>query len=533
MLDTIFSLLCNLSVVMLLCSVVLFVCVFQLPSRSSAVDAYNGCVDSWQQRYRSDLAAVNFTVDWGDAQPAADGAATLDPGTPLFAVEGGGDGLRDEGSDLQAYEPLYYSWTGQVLRPVVPDGVATEFISVTVSAQPALGSAAVASSFNVSVPLIMEHSIPGITSTACDVLQHEAYWIPATRACVYAVKLDTACLRVTLNESWQLFDPGVSKLPSNSSEPLAKAGYGCFYDDEDWTMGRYSPLFDASATPGGQRTRRRLLSLDAANSSTSAPSPASSNWSSPSSSSSSSWPVAEQQLLTVTLLLRHERDPLLYAEELTNNTLWFGLARGSVLLLSVLLLLLAVLAMLGKLGTRFGFWCGLLVLKEWASARRKDWEEGSGGMGRVKDAAQQWKAGVRRVGLGKGRRKGRQLYQTINSQQHSGDDDDDDDDDELALDAALPNDDRKDSERDDDVVLEMKDDYADTDGESQDIARYEIGDLEGADLEDEQRSSDMLSADIPQSVQPAQQRSPARHSPRGAAPDGAHQANVLERKEAG
>jgi hypothetical protein len=139
--------------------------------------------------------------------------------------------------------------------------------------------------------------------------------------------------------------------------------------------------------------------------------------------------------------------------------MWFGLARGSVLLLSALLLIFSALSMLGKVGSRYGFWCGLVVLKEWAEGRRKDWEEGSGGLGRVKEGM--------RVGLGKARRKkGKILYQNISLEDAREDDGDQEEAEEV------------------EVELEMKGEE-EKEREEEEIARFELGDLEGEENEED------------------------------------------------
>ena len=87
--------------------------------------------------------------------------------------------------------------------------------------------------------------------------------------------------------------------------------------------------------------------------------------------------------LSLTLVIRHRADPYLAAQRLTHNTLWFGLARRSVMLLAFLLLLVASLAMLGRMGKP------CLQAWRWAREKSAQWDA-------TQRVTEQWRAGTGR-----------------------------------------------------------------------------------------------------------------------------------------
>ena len=360
------------------------------------------------------------------------------------------------------------------------------------------------STFNVTLGLIKKVNSRNVTQHSCTL--YSGVWKPLDHSCDYYVGLRTACLRVlldTASRSWRLYDEEskdgvyVPKPRGNETDDalvVEEGVFGCSYDgarDDGsalWDVGAYEPLnedpYAAKTTlsansqrdePRSGGVQRRLLSdsPDPPAGNDSAVNASSSSSSSSSTGAASTAPPAVAKRLEVGLLIRHYKDPFLYAQEKTHNTLWFGLARRSILILSFLLFGLAALAMVGKAGTRFDFWCGLMNLKMWLESRRSVWEHSS-------TTASSALAAIRR----KGRRK-RKGYTNVGSEdttQGYGDDEEEEEEEEVS-----------------EVTLEMKDEggaeeevkmQVTVEAEDGEFAKYELGDLEEEEEEQQEREAE-------------------------------------------
>ena len=513
-LDTLFSLLLNLSIVALIAGIVLVIGVVRLPARSTAVTDYNAQVSEWEGRIRGQFQGVQWTVGGRG-------------GGVMQAREAGVDQLNDVGSDLLSYSPLLYSFNASIVRPSGrftghPQGV-TEAATLSLSATPVSGAGHASSAFNLTLALIKKVN-RAVTQHLCTA--YSGVWKPLERTCDYHVGLREACVRVLLDEasgSWQLYDAAEKdgvyrpKAASNATDEqhmVEEAAFGCGAFDAakdegrgGWDVGSYEPLNEdpyATSTKatlsvatvwkghsGG--TQRRLLSADNSTASSSSSTSPSSSSTGPSSSSSASTsasassssstapPTSSPVVIAVrtlepVLLIRHYRDPFLFAQRLTHDTLWFGLARHSIFILSLLCFALAAAAMMGKAGTRVEWCCGLVKgrVQEWWDGKRGQWEE------------QTRKVGQRLSGVTKkarGRRKG---YTNVGSED------------------ATPGLEEG-EEQEEDVTLEMKEEEGDVEDEvkmreeeegvgkkeEEEPSVYEIGDLEEAEEEEETRQREV------------------------------------------
>lgn len=440
LLDTIFSLLFNVSITFIISSIILFICVFSLPSRTNKVDQFNQSVNQWDRnRDNFGNAVFNLSVLMND-QPV--NQFQLQQSHP-------DDRLTDDGGDLHTYQSLRFEAPIEFVRPQAQSGPdAVEVIKLMITTINQSNNQFV--TFNVSLPTVIRTTSAPLTMTQSRCVEFNGRWHENT--CEYFETMDEACVKViSSNDSWALFDGTGPWLPppvvvingTNTPPPATLAdldpGYGCsrITSEGKWSVGKYHPLTEDPfiRTAPVEPTRRRLLSIDnsqsinpsvkhlnsqrhllsedditstaadSSNSSSTAESFSSSYYNSssssssapPSSSSSSSSddysssssstgmpaPPAHQQ--QIVFEIRHRHDPYLVAMSVTESTLWFGIARHSLLLLSFWLFILGVLFMLGRIGTRYGFWCGLLWLSEALQARQQTSEPVS--LGRAWDKA--------------------------------------------------------------------------------------------------------------------------------------------------
>ena len=425
-----------------------------------------------------------------------------------------------------SYSPLLYSFNASIIRPSGrftghPQGV-TEAAPLSLSATPLTGAFNVSSAFNITLALIKKVN-RAVTQHLCTL--YSGVWRAAERSCDYYVGLTQVCVTVLLDKrtaSWQLFDAsepdGVYRPKATNAtheQAMVEEGrFGCAYDatkDEGkggWDVGSYEPLnedpyststkttMSVASTWGEERsggTQRRLLSTDdddpsstgpclASSPPTSSPSTSASATSSRASSSSSSAatavptssPVAlPPRTLQPILLVRHYTDPFLYAQDLTHNTLWFGLARHSIFILSLLCFALAAALMMGKAGTRVELWFGVERVREWLEGKKRQWEERprmtvGGGLSEL-------------TKKGRRRRKG---YTNVGSEDAaSGFDEGEEEEEEGDVTLEM----KEEGEREDEVKMRGNDEVGRDDEEP---ARYEIGDLEEAEEEAEEEEEE-------------------------------------------